>query len=239
MGVGLVGHAVELQVGHVEAGLLRLRREVRLQGEAQAVGGRLHHLVADLLRVPAGGQEVRGERRLPARELHRHLPPRLEGDGVVQDLLDLLHGQLVDVADLVRVHEAGAAHHVAAVGEVDGEHRPAAVLDGGRAVAVDQLVAHGREVAPREPALDAPRELRVDRDEVLERAVLGARLAHADLVVLLVERGLDLPEVAAHEVGDVALAAQDLARASPSRSAGRANRSRAGSPAGAGSAGGT
>ena len=85
VGVGLVGHAVELQVGHVEAGLLGLGREIRLQGEAQAVGGRLHHLVADLLRVPAGGEEVRGERRLPARELHRHLPPRLEGDGVVED----------------------------------------------------------------------------------------------------------------------------------------------------------
>ena len=81
--------------------------ETGLQGEAQAVGGRLHHLVADLLRVPAGGEEVRGERRLPARELHRHLPPRLEGDGVVEDVLDLLHRELVDVAHLVRVHEAG------------------------------------------------------------------------------------------------------------------------------------
>jgi hypothetical protein len=76
---------------------------------------------------------------------------------------------------------------------------------------VDELVAHGREVAPREPALDAAGELRVDRDQVLERPVLGAGLAHPDLVVLLVEGGLDLAQVAAHEVGHVALAAQDLA----------------------------
>ena len=76
---------------------------------------------------------------------------------------------------------------------------------------MDELVADGPEVAPREAALDPPRELRVDREQVLEGAVVGAGLPHPDLVVLLVERRLDLAEVAVHEVGHVALAAQDLA----------------------------
>ena len=44
--------------------------------------------------------------------------------------LDFFPGQFVDEADLVGVHEAGIAHHVAAVGEVDGQHRSAAVLHG-------------------------------------------------------------------------------------------------------------
>jgi hypothetical protein len=37
----------------------------------------------------------------------------------------------MDEAHLVGVHEAGVAHHVAAVGQVDGQDRPAAVLYSG------------------------------------------------------------------------------------------------------------
>ena len=37
------------------------------------------------------------------------------------------HRQLVDVADLVGVHEARIAHHVAAVRQIDGQHRAASV----------------------------------------------------------------------------------------------------------------
>ena len=63
--------------------------------------------------------------------------------------LDLVPGELVDEADLVGVHEAGIAHHIAAVGEVDGEHGAAAVGDGGRAMVVQVLVALRRGRAHR------------------------------------------------------------------------------------------
>ena len=143
VGVRLVARAVELQVDHVEPGLLRLEGELGLEGEAQAVGRRLDELVADLLRVRAGLEEEGRERGLASRVLHDHLPAGLERDRVVEDLLDLVEGQLVDVADLVRVHEAGVAHHVAAVGEVHGEDRAAPVAHGRAAVAGHVLVGEG------------------------------------------------------------------------------------------------
>ncbi len=59
-------------------------------------------------------------------------------DGVVEQRLDVFPGQLVDEPDLVGVHEARIAHHVAAVGQVDGEHRAAAVRDGAGAVVVQR-----------------------------------------------------------------------------------------------------
>ena len=59
-------------------------------------------------------------------------------DRVVQQLLHVVERQLVDVADLVGVHEARIAHHVAAVGQVDGEDGAAAVLDRGGAVIVQR-----------------------------------------------------------------------------------------------------
>ena len=143
----------------------------------------------------------------------------------------------MDVAHLVRVHEAGVAHHVAAVGEVDGEHRAPAVLDGGGAVAVDELVPEGAEVTARGTgARSRGRNSAVDRAQVVEGAVLGAGLAHPELVALLVEGGLDLPEVAVHEVGERRAPRSGSACASRSRSAGRASRSRAGSRAAAGCA---
>ena len=140
VGVRLVRGPVELQVDHVEPGFLRLEGELGLDREAQAVGRGLDQPVADLLGVGAGLEEVRRHRGLAARVLHHHLPPRLERDRVVQDLLHVVEGELVDVAHLVGVHEARVAHHVAAVGQVHREHRAAAVADARGAVAVDGRV---------------------------------------------------------------------------------------------------
>ena len=65
----------------------------------------------------------------------------------------------MDVADLVGVHEARVAHHVAAVGQVDREHRAAAVLDGRGAVIVKR-VGGDPEVASGIQLLDAAEERR-------------------------------------------------------------------------------
>ena len=183
MRVGRVADAVKLQVRVAKAGFGGGFRELRALGELDAVGRRLHAVVADFARVADRIQEVRRHRRLSARELHRHLPARLDRDRVVEHLLDVFPRELVDEPDLVRVHEAGVAHHVAAVGEVDGQHRAAAVLDGGAAVVVQLLVVVGPDVAAREHFLEVLEERRVDRHHVLEVAVDGAVLHHEDLAV--------------------------------------------------------
>ena len=151
-----VADAVELQIRVTQARFGRRLRELRALGELDAVGRRLHRVVADLARVTHRVEEVRRHRRLAARELHRHLPARLDRDGVVEDLLDVFPAQLVDEPDLVRVHEAGVAHHVAAVRQVDGQHRAAAVLDGAAAVVVELLVVVRRRCrGPGTPARGA------------------------------------------------------------------------------------
>ncbi len=148
-------------------------------------------------------------RGLAAGVLDRHLSPGLEGDRVVQDLFHLVESELVHVPHLVGIHEAGIAHHVTSVGEVDGEHRAAAVANGGGAVPVDQLVALGGEVPPVVTPLDDPVHLGVDGERVFEGPVLRAGLPHQDPAVLLQDRGLDLAEVAVDQLGQVALAPDD------------------------------
>ena len=131
--VRLVADAVELQVGDAQAGLLRLLREAPAPARSGCRWSRTGRGSSrPRARSAIGVEEVRRERRLAAGELHRHLPARLDRDRVVEDLLDVVQRQLVDVADLVRVHEARVAHHVAAVRQVDREHRAAAVLDATR-----------------------------------------------------------------------------------------------------------
>ncbi len=193
--VGGVADAVELQVGVAQARFGRRLREVEALGELDAVGRRLHRVVADLARVANRVEEVRRQRRLAARELHRHLALGLDGDGVVEHRLDVVPRQLVDEADLVGVHEARVAHHVAAVGEVDREHRAAAVLDGAAAVVVQLLVVVRADVAAREHLFEVLEERGVDGHRVFEVPVDRAVLHHHDLAVLLVDGRLDLADL--------------------------------------------
>ena len=199
--------------------------ELRLLREADAVGRGLDAEVADLARVADGVEEDRRDRRLAARELHRHLPARLDADRVVEQLLDFVQRQLVDVADLIGVHEARVAHHVAAVGQVDREHRAAAVLDRRRAVVV-QPVGHGVEITAREQRFDALEERRVDRQRVGERAVNRAGLLDDDLAVALDDGGRDLADVLVDERLDRLFAGEDprarLAHAGRAERIGRA-----------------
>jgi len=56
--VGFVGDPVKLQVHHVEPRLFRLKRELGLQDEAQAVRGRLDTPVAHFPGIAAGFEEM-------------------------------------------------------------------------------------------------------------------------------------------------------------------------------------
>ena len=100
--------------------------------------------------------------------------------------------QFVDEPDLVGVHEAGVAHHVAAVGQVDRQNRTAAVGDGAGAVLVQVLIVVGADVAAREDLFQVLEERGVDGHHVFEVAVNRAVLHHQDLAVALDDLGLDL-----------------------------------------------
>ena len=168
MGVGGIADAVKLQVRIAQPGFGRLLAEFRTLGELDAVGGRLHAVVADFARIADGVQEVRRKRRLATRKLHRHLAARLDRDGVVEQRLNIFPGKLVDEPNLVGVHETRIAHHVAAIGEIDRQHRSAAMLDGAGAVIVQLLVVVRPNVAARENVFQVLEERQVDGHDVFE-----------------------------------------------------------------------
>ena len=134
------------------------------------------------------------------------------------------------VAHLIGVHEARIAHHVAAIGQVDRQHRSPAVLDRRRAVVV-QAVGDRRVVAARKQPLDPRQERRVDREDVGEGAVLRAGLLDDDLAVALEDVRLDLADVLVDEDVRVERLPTGCAPASPAHRSGTTSRSCAASPA--------
>jgi hypothetical protein len=56
----------------------------------------------------------------------------------------------VNVSNLIRIHEARIAHHVAAVCQIDGQHGAAAEFDIARAVMMNVIIFCGFEVAAEE-----------------------------------------------------------------------------------------
>ena len=116
----------------------------------------------------------------------------------------------MDEADLVGVHEAGIAHHVAAVGEIDREHAAAAVGDGAGAVLVQLGVVVGADVAAGEDVFQVLEEGGVDGHHVFEVAVDRAILHHQDFAVALDDLGLDLAGLVGVEDFERRLAVQDL-----------------------------
>ena len=147
--VRVVTDAVELQVRVAHAGFEGLLAEFLALGEFDAVGRGLHAVVADFARVTHRVKETRVHGGLAAGELHGHLPARLDLGGVLENFLNFFPAQFVDVAHLVRVHEAGIAHHVAAIGEVHGENGTTAVANRAGTVAMQTFVVVRRNIAAR------------------------------------------------------------------------------------------
>ncbi len=116
----------------------------------------------------------------------------------------------MDEADLVRVHEAGIAHHVATVGQIDGENRSAAVLHGRSTVVVQLLVSVGANVAARENVFQVLGECRIDGHDVFEVPVLGAIFDHHDLAVFFDDGGLDFADLGVAQDFLRKLAVKDL-----------------------------
>ena len=140
----------------MESCLVRFAGELFTLGKADAVGRRHNAVEADLLGVGYGIDEERRESRLAARKQDDYLAAGLEGNGSVEDRLDIFKLRLVNITHLIGVHEARIAHHVTAIREVDGQNRPAAKLDGGGAVSMNLLVLGALEITTKEEALDPP-----------------------------------------------------------------------------------
>ena len=133
-------------------------------------------------------------------------------------------------ADLVGVHEARIAHHVAAVGQIDRQNRAAAVGDGAGAVVVEVLVVVSADVAAGENFFEVLEERRVDGHHVFEVTVLGAILNHQDLAVAFDDLGFDLAHFFILQDLNRHFAVEDLLTKSQGRISGRGNRFRGGQP---------
>ena len=115
----------------------------------------------------------------------------------------------MNVAHLIGIHEAGIAHHVAAVRQVDRQNGAAAVLDGAAAVIVETFVVVGRNVAAGEVLLDPFEELHVDRHQVFGLAVLRTVFDHPDLTIAFDDLGFDFADFLVKQLRPVLLAADD------------------------------
>jgi hypothetical protein len=100
----------------------------------------------------------------------------------------------VDEANLVGIHEARIAHHVATVREIHRQNGAAAPLHGRRAVVVQLLIVVRAHVAAGKHGFDVPEHLRINRHYVFEVAMLGAVLHHQDLAVALDDLSFDLTD---------------------------------------------
>jgi len=97
--------------------------------------------------------------------------------------------------NLVCVHEAWVAHHVATVGQIDGKHRTTAVGDGRGTVIVQLAIVVGADIATREDLFEVLEESRVDRHDILEVTVDRAILNHQDLAIALNDLRFDLADL--------------------------------------------
>ena len=115
----------------------------------------------------------------------------------------------MDVSHLIRVHEAGIAHHVAAICQIDRQHGASAMLDGAAAMVMQTLIGMGRDIASGEVLLDPLEELHINRHQVFGFAVLRAVFDHPDLAIALDDRGLNFAHLLMEQLCPVGCAADD------------------------------
>ena len=101
----------------------------------------------------------------------------------------------MNITDLICVHEARIAHHVAAVGEINGQYCTTTKLNCRRTVTMHVPVFCGAKVTPEKQRFDSSEERWIGGHDVLEFAVLRARLAHDDAAILFHNLSFDFARV--------------------------------------------
>src|SRR5947209_19114947 len=112
--------------------------------------------------------------------------------------------------NLVGIHETRVAHHVAAVGQVDGQDCAASVLYRAGAMVVQLFIVMGADVASGEDLFEMLEEFHVYGHYVFKVAMDGTVFHHQDLAVALDDLGLDLAHFFVHQYLMRMLAVDDL-----------------------------
>jgi hypothetical protein len=97
--------------------------------EANAVRCGEYAIETDLLRVSDCVEIVRRERWLTTGEKNDDLSSRFKGDSAIENRFCVFKRRFVNVANLIRVHEARVAHHVATIRQVDSQNSAAPELN--------------------------------------------------------------------------------------------------------------
>src|SRR5215472_541793 len=154
MRVRAITDAVELQISIAQSGRGRGGSEFGAASKFDPVRGRLDHPIANLAGVANGCEKIGREGRLTTGELDRQLAARPDGDRIVEQLTNRIPVQLVDESDLIGIHEAWITHHVAAIGEIDSQHRATAILNRTAAVMVQHFIAMSANIATGKNCLE-------------------------------------------------------------------------------------
>ncbi len=173
--------------------------KLEIFSEANAIRCGEYAIETDLLRVSDSLEIVRRERRLTAGKENDDLSSRFERDCAIENRFRIFKRRLVYVTNLIRIHEARVAHHVAAIGQVDSQNCAASKLDIRSAVTMHVFVFGSAEVATKEERLDAPQKLRVSRHHVFKLPMLRTIFAHHDLAIVFYDLSLDLAGMLVHQ----------------------------------------
>src|SRR5690606_11441492 len=146
----LLIRTVELEVNAVLSRGLRRFAEFEVLGKTNAVGCCEDPIEADLFRIRDRVEKIRRERRLASRKKDDDLAFRLERHRAVEDRLDVIKRRFVNITDLIRVHKARIAHHIAAIRKIDRQHRSAAGLEIASCVVMNVPVLGRAEITPEE-----------------------------------------------------------------------------------------
>ena len=106
--------------------------------------------------------------------------------------------QLVNVSNLVRVHEARLHIMLQRLVRSTNQHRRVK-LDVRRSVTMHVFIFGGAEVTTKEQRLDALEKRRIGRHHIFKLAVLRTVLAHHDLAVVFNDLGLDFTRMLVHQ----------------------------------------
>src|SRR5260221_5647517 len=163
----------------------RFRRLAKLDvlGITNAVGRRQNTVETDLFRVSDRFEKMWSDGGFTAREQDDDLTTRLERTCSVENFFCVFERRLVDISDLIRIHEARIAHHIAAVGKIDSQNRPTTKLNVGCSVMVNVLVLSGFEIPAVKKRFYPREKRRIGSHHIFKFAVGPAGLSHDDLSV--------------------------------------------------------
>src|SRR5215510_8104840 len=115
MFVLLFAYAVKLQVDAVLSRSLCGLAKLDVFSKTDSVRGGKDSVEAKLLCVFNCLEIVRRQSWLAAREQNDYLSSWFERDSAIKNRFRVFECRFVNVTNLIRIHEAGVAHHVAAV----------------------------------------------------------------------------------------------------------------------------